>query len=129
KNLADNKMAVLGKYEKVTAMAEARKQLVASYNDKLEQLQKDSMTFVRAMALCLAGGEMALLRGVAEYEQRRQRLFAGTADDAEPALLHDFASRIALFETRLLRMQIAYTQALAVNVPSIQAIRESGNIE
>lgn len=129
KNMSDQKSTIIAKFDKIERIANDRKRELMNYNVRLDQLQKGSERFIFDMAVHIAAGEKALLRGVDEYDGRLAKTQSGAADDMEPARLHDLARRIASFEQRLLRMKIAYTQAITVTNPRIQAIRQAGEIE
>jgi uncharacterized protein YaaN involved in tellurite resistance len=128
KNLRDQKATLLSKFDKIERIANERKREIMTYNVKLDQLRDQSDDYVIDMGVHIAGGEQALLRGIDEFNARKASLEA-KPDNIEAARLHDLARAIASFEQRLLRMKIAYTQAVAVTRPRIQAIRQAGEIE
>ncbi len=128
KNMRDQKSTLVSKFDKIERIANDRKREIMTYNVKLDQLRDQSDGYIIDMATHIAAGETALLRGVEEFETRKQAL-ATVPDDVEAARLHGLARAIGSFEQRLLRMQIAYTQAVAVTRPRIQAIRQAGEVE
>jgi len=128
KNMQDQKSTLISKFDKIERIANDRNREIMTHNVKLDRLRDESDTYIGDMAAHIAAGEQALLRGIAEFEARKQAL-AAVADDIETARLHGLARAIGSFEQRLLRMKIAYTQAVAVTRPRIQAIRQAGEIE
>ncbi|MGB0749154.1 MAG: toxic anion resistance protein [Magnetospiraceae bacterium] len=128
KNMRDQKSQLVGKFDKIEAMANDRKRQIMTYNVKLDKVRDQTDIYLEDMAVHIAAGEFALLRGVSEFDERKTAL-TQKPDDVEAAKLHDLARAIASFEQRLLRMKIAYTQSVAVTRPRIQAIRQAGDIE
>ena len=128
KNMADQKAALVSKFDKIERIANDRKREIMTHNVKLDQLRDQSDIYLGDTAVHIAAGEMALLRGIGEFDRRKAALEA-VPDDIEAARLHDLARAVAALEQRLLRMKIAYTQSVAVTRPRIQAIRQSGEIE
>ena len=128
RNLQDQRAALVSKFDKIERIANDRKREIMTYNVKLDQVRDQSDSYLEDMAVHIAGGEQAVLRGVEEFDDRKAAL-ESAPDDVEAARLHDMARAIASFEQRLLRMKIAYTQSVAVTRPRIQAIRQSGEIE
>lgn len=96
-------------------------------NSKLDRLVDASLANLKELEMHLAAGEMALDRARVEFAQRNEE----AAKSRDPLMLtqvRDMAEQINAFETRLLRMHIAFTDAL-VSIPQIRTNQEAARIE
>ena len=82
---------------------------------------------LRELEVWLAGGQQALLRLRAEY-QAESALAIQTRDPIHLAKLRDMSEQINAFETRLVRLSLAFTSGL-LSVPQIRSAQVAGRIE
>ena len=82
---------------------------------------------LRELEAWVAGGQQALARMRAELEAER----AGLADAHDPvalAKLRDTAEQVDAFETRLVRMHVAFTRGV-LSIPQVRIAQQAGRIE
>ncbi len=111
----------------IVGKAEKRRHDLIEDNVRLDILLKETEDHIVSLGLYIAGGEAGLLRCRDEFSRRKAELEA-KPDALGAAKLHDFASQINAFETRLIRMTMAYTEAL-IAIPQIRVTQEAGRIE
>lgn len=100
--------------------------LMAS-NANLDKLAEATLNNIRELELYLAAGQSILLRAKAEFARKREEI--GDKNDLiEMAALRDKAEHINAFEARLLKMHIAFTDALT-SIPQIRLNQEAARIE
>jgi uncharacterized protein YaaN involved in tellurite resistance len=106
------------------AQREAGK-LTAS-NAKLDQLISYTIGNVKELELYLAAGQSILMKARADFNKQREVI---QSDDlVAVAQLRDMAEQINAFEARLLRMHVAFTDAL-ISIPQIRLNQEAGRIQ
>ena len=92
--------------------------------DRLLDATEDNL---REIELWVAAGQQALLRMRAEFEAERTAL-ADNRDLVRVAKLRDMGEQIDAFETRLVRMHVAFTRGLLA-IPQIRTAQAAGRIE
>ena len=92
--------------------------------DRLLDATEDNL---REIELWVAAGQQALLRMRAEFEAERAAL-ADNRDLVRVAKLRDMGEQIDAFETRLVRMHVAFTRGLLA-IPQIRTAQAAGRIE
>lgn len=100
--------------------------LMAS-NANLDKLAEATLNNIRELELYLAAGQVILLKSKAEFANKKESL-AENKDLIAMAQLRDMAEQINAFEARLLRMHIAFTDALT-SIPQIRLNQEAARIE
>ena len=97
------------------------------YNQKLDQLVEVTLGQLRDLELTMAAGQSILMRSRAEFEQMKTQVNQ-SHDVLELTQLRDLSEQINAFETRLLRMHMAYTDA-QTSIPQIRMSQEASRIE
>lgn len=92
--------------------------------DKLLDATEDNL---RDLEVYIAGGQQAALRMRAEHAALRTEVQA-SRDPVRMARLRDMSEQINAFETRLVRMQIAFTRGILA-IPQIRTAQQAGRIE
>ena len=82
---------------------------------------------LRELELWIAGGQQALLRMRDEFTAERASI-ADARDPVRLAQLRDTAEQINAFETRLVRMHVAFTRGVLA-IPQIRTAQQAGRIE
>ena len=82
---------------------------------------------LRELELWIAGGQQALLRMRDEFTAERASI-ADARDPIRLAQLRDTAEQINAFETRLVRMHVAFTRGVLA-IPQIRTAQQAGRIE
>jgi len=100
--------------------------LMAS-NANLDKLAVATLGNIRELELYLAAGQVILLRSKAEFAKRKESITENN-DLIAMAELRDRAEQINAFEARLLKMHIAFTDALT-SIPQIRLNQEAARIE
>lgn len=100
--------------------------LMAS-NANLDKLAETTLNNIRELELYLAAGQSILVRAKADFVKKRESL-QGSNDLIAMAQLRDQAEHINAFEARLLKMHIAFTDALT-SIPQIRLNQEAARIE
>jgi uncharacterized protein YaaN involved in tellurite resistance len=96
-------------------------------NSKLDRLAEKTLENLNELEVQLAAGQSVLMRARTEFARRRAAL--ETVQDAIAlTALRDEAEQINAFETRLLRMHIAFMDALT-SLPQIRVNQEAARIE
>lgn len=96
-------------------------------NAGMDRLLDATEANLREIEVWVAGGQQALLRLRAAFEAER----AAVADAKDPvrlARLRDQAEQIDAFETRLVRMHVAFTRGI-LSIPQIRIAQQAGRIE
>ena len=96
-------------------------------NAGLDRLLDATEDNLRDMETFIAGGQQAALRMRAEHAALREEVRA-SRDPVRMARLRDMAEQINAFETRLVRMQVAYTRGILA-IPQIRTAQQAGRIE
>lgn len=110
----------------IEARAQREAGKITASNAKLDQLINYTVGNVKELELYLAAGQNILLRAKADFARKKEELH--NDDPLEVAQLRDMAEQINAFEARLLRMHVAFTDAL-ISIPQIRLTQESGRIE
>lgn len=100
--------------------------LMAS-NANLDKLAEATLGNIRELELYLAAGQSILLRAKADFAKRKDEVIESN-DLISMAALRDMVEQINAFEARLLKMHIAFTDALT-SIPQIRLNQEASRIE
>lgn len=100
---------------------------LAATNAKLDQLAERTLENLKELELYLAGGQAILMKGRADFTKKKNEVIQGD-DPVALTELRDAAEQINAFEARLLRMHIAFTDALT-SIPQIRINQEAARIE
>ena len=100
---------------------------LAGHNSKLDRLAEKTLQNLNDLEIYLAAGQAVLMRARNEFIQKRDAL-AASQDPIALTALRDSAEQINAFETRILRMHIAFTDALT-SLPQIRINQEAARIE
>ncbi len=96
-------------------------------NAAMDRLLEASEANLREIEVWIAGGQRALLRMRDAFDAERDAL-AGSRDAVSLAQLRDQAEQIDAFETRLVRMHVAFTRGI-LSIPQIRMAQQAGRIE
>jgi uncharacterized protein YaaN involved in tellurite resistance len=96
-------------------------------NAGLDRLLDATEANLRELQVWVAGGQQALLRLRSAFEAERAAL-AAERDPVRFARLRDTAEQINAFETRLVRMHVAFTRGILA-IPQIRTAQQAGQIE
>ncbi len=100
---------------------------LASVNTKMDALADSTLSNLKELEVYLAAGQVVLMRARGEFHKRRDEV-AQSNDPVALVQLRDQAEQINAFEARLMRMHVAYTDAL-VAIPQIRTTQEAARIE
>lgn len=110
----------------IEAKAQREAGKLTASNAKLDQLITYTIGNVKELEMYLAAGQSVLMKARADFNKQKEAL---QSDDAlAVAQLRDKAEQINAFEARLLRMHVAFTDAL-ISIPQIRLNQEAGRIE
>ena len=96
-------------------------------NAGLDRLLDATEGNLRELEAWVAGGQQALARMRSELEAERAAL-ADVHDPVALAKLRDTAEQIDAFETRLVRMHVAFTRGV-LSIPQVRIAQQAGRIE
>jgi uncharacterized protein YaaN involved in tellurite resistance len=96
-------------------------------NAGLDRLLDATEENLRELEVWVAGGQKALLRMRAELEAERAAL-GDVHDPVALAKLRDMGEQIDAFETRLVRMHVAFTRGV-LSIPQVRIAQQAGRIE
>ena len=113
--------------DRIEKKAVAQKAKLAASHAQMDSLVDSTIANIRDLEEYLAAGDVALARFAREFEQRKREA-AASRDPLAMAKLRDFSEQATAFETRLLRMHIAYGDAV-VSIPEIRLTQEAARIE
>ena len=113
--------------EKIEKKATAQKAKLAATHAQMDKLVDSTLLNISDLEEYLAAGDLALARFKKEFEKRKVEA-SRTRDPIALAKLRDYAEQATAFETRLLRMHIAYGDAV-ISVPEIRLTQEAARIE
>jgi uncharacterized protein YaaN involved in tellurite resistance len=99
---------------------------ITAANSKLDQLINYTIDNVKELELYLAAGQSILMKVRADFKRLKEEVKSD--DPLAIAQLRDMAEQINAFEARLLRMHVAFTDAL-ISIPQIRLNQEAGRIE
>jgi len=100
---------------------------LGAINSKLDRMVDASIENLKDLELYLAAAQIVIKRARVEFEQRRQQV-AQSRDLVEITKLRDFGEQINAFETRAVRMHIAYAESM-ISIPQIRASQTASRIE
>lgn len=92
--------------------------------DRLVDATEDNL---RDIETYIAGGQQAALHMRAEHAALREEV-RNSRDPVRMAKLRDMSEQINAFETRLVRMQVAFTRGILA-IPQIRTAQQAGRIE
>jgi uncharacterized protein YaaN involved in tellurite resistance len=107
--------------------AEKDKAKLGAMNAKLDRMVEASIENMKELEYYLAAGQILIKRARAEFEQHRQAA-AQSRDVVQIARLRDYAEQINAFETRVVRMHLAYAESM-IAVPQIRTSQTAARIE
>ncbi len=96
-------------------------------NAGLDRLLDATEDNLREMEVFIAGGQQAALRMRADHAALREEV-RHSRDPIRMARLRDVSEQIAAFETRLVRMHVAFTRGILA-IPQIRTAQQAGRIE
>ena len=96
-------------------------------NAGLDRLLDATEDNLRELEAWVAGGQQALARMRAELEAERASL-GQVHDPVALAKLRDMAEQVDAFETRLVRMHVAFTRGV-LSIPQVRIAQQAGRIE
>jgi uncharacterized protein YaaN involved in tellurite resistance len=96
-------------------------------NAALDKLLDATEENLRELERWVAGGQQALLRMREEFNARREEL-KNERDPVKLTRLRDMGEQINAFETRLVRMHVAFTRGILA-IPQIRIAQQAGRIE
>ena len=100
---------------------------LSANNSKLDRLVDGCLDNIKEIELYRAAGQVALERARQDFAAKKDEA-ALSRDPVKLTQLRDYSELINAFDTRLLRMHIAFTDSL-IAVPQIRATQEAGRIE
>lgn len=118
---------VTGHLAEIERRADTHLGKLKASNAGLDRLLDATEANLREIEVWVAGGQQALLRMRAAYEDERTAL-AAERDPVRFAKLRDMAEQINAFETRLVRMHVAFTRGILA-IPQIRTAQQAGRIE
>lgn len=139
------KVPVVGRYvshlerlhvagREVTTHMETVEQKAAAYmtqlregTESMDKLLTVTEQNLRQMAVWIKGGELALRRMREEFDIERTAVLE-SRDVVRLTVLKDMAEQINAFETRILRLHLAFTRGIQ-NLPKIRESQVASNIE
>lgn len=112
---------------KIEGKAQAERVKLSANHAQMDKLVDATLENIRDLEFYLAAGDLVVERFRHEFEQKK----AAARESQDPialAKLRDLNEQCSAFETRLLRMHIAYADSL-VSVPEIRLTQEAARIE
>ena len=100
---------------------------LAAVNSKLDRMVESSIGNLKELEYYLAAGQVVIKRARVDFEQRRQEALK-SRDPIEITRLRDYGEQIHAFETRVVRMHIAYAESM-ISIPQIRATQTASRIE
>lgn len=100
---------------------------LASVNAKMDALADRTFDNLKDLEVYLAAGQVIRMRARADFHKRKDEVLQ-TNDPVALVQVRDQVEQINAFETRLLRMHVAYTDAL-ISIPQIRMTQEAARIE
>jgi uncharacterized protein YaaN involved in tellurite resistance len=122
----DSHQEILKHLGEIEARAQREAGKITASNAKLDQLITYTVNNVKELELYLAAGQSILLKAKADFMKQKEALQPD--DPLAVAQLRDMTEQINAFEARLLRMHVAFTDAL-ISIPQIRLTQEAGRIE
>lgn len=113
--------------EKIEAGANTHMLALQDGTRKLDHLVDACVENIGDLRIWLAAGQMALLQMRTDYAAARIKAIA-SRDPVELEEVRDMSEQINAFETRLVRIHLAYTQS-TLAIPQIRTQQQAGRIE
>ncbi len=121
------RQGVLTHLTEIERKAEVHLGKLKATNAGLDRLVDATEDNLREIEVYIAGGQQAALRMRAEHAALREQV-RNSRDAVQMAKLRDMAEQINAFETRLVRMQVAFTRGILA-IPQIRTAQQAGRIE
>lgn len=121
------RQGVLTHLTEIERKAEVHLGKLKATNAGLDRLVDATEDNLREIEVYIAGGQQAALRIRAEHAALREQV-RNSRDAVQMAKLRDMAEQINAFETRLVRMQVAFTRGILA-IPQIRTAQQAGRIE
>lgn len=121
------RQGVLTRLTEIERKAEVHLGKLKATNAGLDRLVDATEDNLREIEVYIAGGQQAALRMRAEHAALREQV-RNSRDAVQMARLRDMAEQINAFETRLVRMQVAFTRGILA-IPQIRTAQQAGRIE
>jgi uncharacterized protein YaaN involved in tellurite resistance len=118
---------ILKHLSEIEAKGQREAARLASVNTKMDALAASTLDNLKELEMYLAAGQVVLMRARGEFRKQKD-LIQQSNDPIALVQLRDMAEQINAFEARLMRMHIAYTDAL-VSIPQIRTTQEAARIE
>ena len=96
-------------------------------NAGMDRLLDATEANLREIEVWVAGGQQALMRMRAAFAAEREAV-GGARDPVRLAKLRDMAEQVDAFETRLVRMHVAFTRGI-LSIPQVRLAQQAGRIE
>lgn len=114
-------------FDQIEVRARTEMATLLAVDSKMERLIEQNIESLRELSVHVGAGQAILERERANFAQARAAALA-SADPAQLAAVRDFAETINAFETRLLRVHVAMTDAMAA-IPQTRIAQSAGRIE
>ncbi len=121
------RQGVLTHLTEIERKAEVHLGKLKATNAGLDRLVDATEDNLREIEVYIAGGQQAALRMRAEHAALREQVRT-SRDAVQMAKLRDMSEQINAFETRLVRMQVAFTRGILA-IPQIRTAQQAGRIE
>ena len=121
------RQGVLTHLTEIERKAEVHLGKLKATNAGLDRLVDATEDNLREIEVYIAGGQQAALRMRAEHAALRDQV-RNSRDAVQMAKLRDMSEQINAFETRLVRMQVAFTRGILA-IPQIRTAQQAGRIE
>lgn len=121
------RQGVLTHLTEIERKAEVHLGKLKATNAGLDRLVDATEDNLREIEVYIAGGQQAALRMRAEHAALRDQV-RNNRDAVQMAKLRDMSEQINAFETRLVRMQVAFTRGILA-IPQIRTAQQAGRIE
>jgi len=121
------RQGVLTHLTEIERKAEVHLGKLKATNAGLDRLVDATEDNLREIEVYIAGGQQAALRMRAEHAALREQA-RNSRDPVQMAKLRDMSEQINAFETRLVRMQVAFTRGILA-IPQIRTAQQAGRIE
>ena len=121
------RQGVLTHLTEIERKAEVHLGKLKATNAGLDRLVDATEDNLREIEVYIVGGQQAALRMRAEHAALREQV-RNSRDAVQMARLRDMAEQINAFETRLVRMQVAFTRGILA-IPQIRTAQQAGRIE
>ena len=124
----ERKQSLAKQFDQIKQKADGRKRVIIGYQVKLDT--QGSATRVQLVGLMrhIIAGERVLLKVKQKFDEMASQPDI-MRDPIAVADLHALRDRIVRFETRLLKLQIAYVEASQLTLQQIGLIKSAGDIE